>query len=190
MGAGRGLLPGVTTAPNTEILAMHRLRLPSTITALVAFFAAASFASTAAASTTTTWTMCATEGQTCSFTGTKEVRYGINGTYVYRTVTGGTACTNTAFGGDPVPWVVKRCELAQTITTTTDETPSGTVVGTIKFWNAEKRYGFIAPHGTGPDVFLQASAIIGSPVLAAGDTVSYQIVTGRSGPEAINVQKL
>jgi len=54
------------------------------------------------------WLFCANENQQCSFTGTKNVRYGANGVYVYKSLTGGTMCTNTVFG-DPTPGVVKQC---------------------------------------------------------------------------------
>ena len=58
----------------------------------------------------TEWTFCAAEGGVCAFTGTIEVRYGANGSYVYKTFTDGTACTNEVFG-DPIFGVVKSCEL-------------------------------------------------------------------------------
>jgi hypothetical protein len=56
------------------------------------------------------YTACATEGQTCTFVGTKEVRYGANGQWLTRTATGSTPC-NAAVFGDPLPNVVKRCEV-------------------------------------------------------------------------------
>ena len=56
------------------------------------------------------WTSCAPEGGVCAFTGTTEVRYGANGTYVYQTFTDGTACNNEVFG-DPIVGVVKSCAL-------------------------------------------------------------------------------
>ena len=52
------------------------------------------------------WTFCAPEGGVCAFTGTTEVRYGANGSFVYRTLTDGTACTNEVFG-DPIYGTVK-----------------------------------------------------------------------------------
>ncbi|MGH9886045.1 MAG: MGH1-like glycoside hydrolase domain-containing protein, partial [bacterium] len=55
------------------------------------------------------YTACASEGQTCTFPGTKEVRFGANGQWVTRIATGSIACTNATFG-DPIPNVVKRCE--------------------------------------------------------------------------------
>ncbi|MBO4207007.1 glycoside hydrolase [Micromonospora echinofusca] len=44
------------------------------------------------------WTQCATEGQTCAFTGTSEVRYGADGNEVRAVHTGGVSCTGAAFG--------------------------------------------------------------------------------------------
>jgi len=57
---------------------------------------------------TTTWTACASEGGTCNISGTHQVRYGANGVYVTKTVTGPVACTNAVFG-DPIGGVVKAC---------------------------------------------------------------------------------
>ena len=58
----------------------------------------------------TEWTVCATEGGVCAFTGAMEVRYGADGTYAYRTLTDGTACINDVFG-DPVYGTVKACAI-------------------------------------------------------------------------------
>lgn len=58
--------------------------------------------------TGTVWTFCANEGERCSFAGTKEVRYGLAGQYVYQTLTGGTPCTNDVFG-DPLVGADKQC---------------------------------------------------------------------------------
>jgi parallel beta-helix repeat protein len=60
-----------------------------------------------------TWTFCATEGGVCGFTGTKDVRYGANGLYAYRTLTDGTPCTNSVFG-DPAPGFAKQCATGST----------------------------------------------------------------------------
>ncbi len=59
-------------------------------------------------STATTWTKCADEGGTCTFSGTHQVRYGANGTYNYQTATNSIGCNNSVFG-DPTPGVVKAC---------------------------------------------------------------------------------
>ena len=62
------------------------------------------------ASTPTEWTFCAPEGGECAFTGTREVRYGANGSFVFKTWTDGTACTNEVFG-DPIVGTVKQCSI-------------------------------------------------------------------------------
>ena len=56
-------------------------------------------------------TTCATENGTCTFSGTQTVAYGARGAFVYRTFTGSTACTTTAFGTDPLPNAVKSCHV-------------------------------------------------------------------------------
>jgi chitodextrinase len=62
------------------------------------------------------WGVCATEGSQCSFAGTREVRYGANGTYTTpRSFTDGVSCSNSVFG-DPVSGVRKRCETGETST--------------------------------------------------------------------------
>jgi len=58
------------------------------------------------------WTFCAAENQFCAFSGTKQVRYGANGFYATKTVTGSIACTNAVFG-DPAYRVTKSCSYKQ-----------------------------------------------------------------------------
>ena len=65
-----------------------------------------------AAGDDTQWTDCATEWQQCSFTGTREVRYGLDGHWAYRTATDGIGCNNDVFG-DPLPGADKVCQVAQ-----------------------------------------------------------------------------
>lgn len=54
------------------------------------------------------WVYCSEEYQYCSFSGTKEVRYGENGHYVFMTLIGGTWCTNEVFT-DPLVGTLKHC---------------------------------------------------------------------------------
>ncbi|MFI6096436.1 MGH1-like glycoside hydrolase domain-containing protein [Lentzea sp. NPDC051213] len=56
-------------------------------------------------------TSCAGEGATCGFSGQRTVAFGARGAFVYRTFTGGTACTTGAFGTDPLNGVSKSCYL-------------------------------------------------------------------------------
>ncbi|GGD60187.1 glycoside hydrolase domain-containing protein [Paenibacillus nasutitermitis] len=55
------------------------------------------------------WVYCASEGSTCSFSGTKAVRYGTNGKYNVGLFTGSTVCNN-AIVGDPAYGSPKSCE--------------------------------------------------------------------------------
>jgi Bacterial alpha-L-rhamnosidase 6 hairpin glycosidase domain len=52
---------------------------------------------------------CAAEDGTCAFTGQRTVAYGADGDYLYKTFTGGAACTTAAFGTDPLYGVAKSC---------------------------------------------------------------------------------
>lgn len=67
--------------------------------------------SAAAAAAVTTWSDCAAEGQKCSFTGQRIVRYGTSSQLAYGTFNGGVACTNDVFG-DPAYAMTKRCSYA------------------------------------------------------------------------------
>jgi serine protease len=67
-----------------------------------------SYSNTTVSTPTVTWTACAGEGGTCTFSGTRQVRYGSGTTFATKTFTGSTACTNAVFG-DPTPNVVKSC---------------------------------------------------------------------------------
>ena len=61
--------------------------------------------------------------------------------------------------------------------------------GTVKWFNAQKGYGFITNEGTGEDVFVHFSAINvdGFKTLEEGQTVEFDIVEGDRGPQAANV---
>ncbi|UTY57400.1 M12 family metallo-peptidase [Massilia sp. erpn] len=54
------------------------------------------------------YTRCADEHQTCTVSGTRNIAYGANGKFVYRTVTGSFVCDNSTFG-DPLPGTPKAC---------------------------------------------------------------------------------
>ncbi|WP_027339364.1 cold-shock protein [Halonatronum saccharophilum] len=63
--------------------------------------------------------------------------------------------------------------------------------GTVKWFDAEKGYGFIETAG-GDDVFVHFSAIGGDgfKTLEEGQEVEFDIVEGDRGPQASNVVKL
>jgi len=64
-------------------------------------------------------------------------------------------------------------------------------VGTVKWFNDAKGYGFIAREN-GSDVFVHYSAVVaeGFRTLAEGDRVSFEIDEGPKGPHATNVIRL
>lgn len=63
--------------------------------------------------------------------------------------------------------------------------------GTVKWFNAEKGFGFIEVEG-GNDVFAHFSAITGDgyKTLDEGQRVEFDIVQGNRGPQAENIVKL
>jgi CspA family cold shock protein len=62
--------------------------------------------------------------------------------------------------------------------------------GTVKWFNAEKGYGFIAGEGGGADVFVHYSAIAmtGYRSLEEGQKVEFDVTQGQKGPQAENVR--
>ncbi|SFI78861.1 cold-shock protein [Thermoflavimicrobium dichotomicum] len=65
------------------------------------------------------------------------------------------------------------------------------VTGTVKWFNAEKGFGFIEVPGS-DDVFVHFSAITGDGFksLDEGQRVSFEVVRGNRGIQAANVTKL
>ena len=64
--------------------------------------------------------------------------------------------------------------------------------GTVKWFNAEKGYGFLSNDEGGEDVFVHFSAINGEGFksLEEGQAVSYDLTEGARGMQAANVEKL
>ena len=62
--------------------------------------------------------------------------------------------------------------------------------GTVKWFNAEKGYGFIEQDGGGADVFVHYSAIVadGFRSLEEGQRVEFEIGQGQKGPQAEQVR--
>lgn len=55
--------------------------------------------------------------------------------------------------------------------------------GTVKFYNATKGFGFIAPNDGGKDAFVHATALEAAGImgLAEGQRVTYDLESGRDG---------
>ncbi|GAA4616065.1 cold-shock protein [Saccharopolyspora hordei] len=62
--------------------------------------------------------------------------------------------------------------------------------GTVKWFNSEKGFGFIAPDDGGPDVFVHYSAIDarGFRTLEEDQKVTYEVSQGPKGPQAAGVR--
>jgi CspA family cold shock protein len=63
-------------------------------------------------------------------------------------------------------------------------------VGTVKWYNATKGFGFIAPDQGGKDIFVHASALerAGIMDLAEGQRVVVDVAQGQKGPEAVSLR--
>ena len=64
--------------------------------------------------------------------------------------------------------------------------------GTVKWFNSEKGYGFIAPDDGSADVFAHFSAITGSGRRDLHDEqrVEFDVEQGQKGPQATNIRPL
>jgi cold shock protein len=64
--------------------------------------------------------------------------------------------------------------------------------GTVKWFSAEKGFGFITPEDGSADVFVHFSAIQGEGYkeLAEGVRVEYDVTQGQKGPQASNVKNV
>ncbi len=72
-----------------------------------------------------------------------------------------------------------------------DLSSASEMIGTVKWYNPDKGFGFITPQSGGKDVFVHATALerSGLPPLQEGQTVRIGVVQGAKGPEAASVSK-
>ncbi len=63
-------------------------------------------------------------------------------------------------------------------------------VGTVKFFNTQKGFGFIQPSDGSKDVFVHISAVqrAGLTTLVEGQKISYEVITERGKQAASNLQ--
>ncbi len=62
-------------------------------------------------------------------------------------------------------------------------------IGTVKWFNESKGFGFITPQDGGEDIFVHFSAIAaeGFRTLAEGQAVQYEVENGSKGLQAVQV---
>ena len=65
-------------------------------------------------------------------------------------------------------------------------------IGTVKWFNEAKGFGFISPEGGGEDLFAHFSAIQGQgfKTLRENQKVSFDVTTGPKGKQAANIRTL
>jgi cold shock protein len=63
-------------------------------------------------------------------------------------------------------------------------------IGTVKFFNATKGFGFISPEGGGKDVFVHVSAVerAGFRTLNEGQRLTFDTESDARGPKAVNLR--
>jgi len=63
-------------------------------------------------------------------------------------------------------------------------------IGTVKWFNTQKGFGFIQPDDGGKDVFVHISAVerAGMGSLAEGQKISYEVTMDRGKPAATNLK--
>jgi CspA family cold shock protein len=62
------------------------------------------------------------------------------------------------------------------------------IVGTVKFFNEEKGFGFIKHDNTNKETFVHANGLIDQ--IQADDRVEFDVQEGRKGLNAVNVKRL
>ena len=64
------------------------------------------------------------------------------------------------------------------------------MIGTVKFFNTQKGFGFISPEGGNKDVFVHATAVeaAGLHNLAEGQRVSFDVQADARGSKAVNLK--
>ena len=65
------------------------------------------------------------------------------------------------------------------------------IKGTVKWFNPQKGYGFIARDDNEKDVFVHSSAAQAANLeLNEGDALTFDVETGQKGPSAVNLKKV
>jgi hypothetical protein len=112
------------------------------------------------------WTQCAAEGEVCTTSGARQVRYGADGKYAYQNVAGPVGCNNASFG-DPAVGLLKICQYAA---------PDTVAAGTLAYVRAAS--GRVLAVGPGHPYARPCDALT---VAADGDTVEIDAAGSYNG---------
>lgn len=129
---------------------------------------------------TGTWVRCALEDKVCVFSGTRQVRFGANGSYAYQTATNSVACSVSVFG-DPAYGLNKACDYADDGSTppaTTEWVRCAAEGQTCYFpGTLQVRYGAdgIYAYKTATSMIQCSSAVFGDPVYGATKFCDYAV---------------
>jgi lysophospholipase L1-like esterase len=133
--------------------------------------------STAASS----WTSCGTEGQTCSFSGTRNVRFGANGSYTYKTATAAIRCSVSDFA-DPLPGAAKSCDYSDSTAAAAAPVSAKQIV---EYYGDSTVWGYKS--GVGGQVATPAPAAFAAALPAAGNyDVRNEGVSGTTACDLLN----
>lgn len=96
------------------------------------------------------------------------------------------ACDQDNFQNSDAAWPGDDAGTVELTASEEDKMP----VGTVKFFNTQKGYGFIQPDDGGKDVFVHVSAVerSGMHTLNEGQKVSFEVVTERGKTAAANLK--
>ena len=62
--------------------------------------------------------------------------------------------------------------------------------GTVRWFDPERGFGFLAPEDGSADLFVHVSVLQGTEALQQGDRVRYQVRQSTRGPQADRVERL
>lgn len=120
------------------------------------------------------YTYCVDEGQYCAFTGSKNVAYGANGYFYYKTASDGVSCSNSVFG-DPLYGVKKACYTYGGSSTQTGCTNWQLKASHLKWINTVVSH---APYAGSAEALLAGTSTTDEYWFGSGSTI--QTVTGET----------
>lgn len=134
------------------------------------------------------WRHCAVEGDVCVVNGSARVRFGVQGRYAMRQVTGRSPCAISAFG-DPAPGVPKTCEVEDTSgwVLCANEGDMCWVPGSARVrYGAEGQY---AERSASQSIACN-NALFGDPRPGVAKQCEYKLGAGAAGPGALPARGL